>query len=269
MADSPQPSVRAWHSRIGLIEEYEYPKGRAGTDALHVHSQAQICWSLDFPGRYRYRGVQHDVPVGAVSVLDAWQPHAASDPIDRTCLAHYIVMYVDPATLRSSVDLPRAVTIRRAVHVDGAMAMRFRGVYRALRSATPLEQDERFRELAHAVFIDGDLPAATAARRPLLRARDYIAANAGRRIGLAEIAAVADLTPWHFARAFRRAFGMPPYRFQLALRIDLARRLLTSGVDGSVVAQQTGFADQGHFIRSFKRLTGTTPARYHRGAIFT
>jgi AraC-like DNA-binding protein len=95
----------------------------------------------------------------------------------------------------------------------------------------------------------------------LLRARDFIAAHAAARLGLAEIAAVADLTPWHFARAFRRQFGIPPHRFQLFLRIDLARRLLADGLSGAEVAHRTGFADQSHFSRWFKRVTGTTPVR--------
>jgi AraC-like DNA-binding protein len=96
----------------------------------------------------------------------------------------------------------------------------------------------------------------------LVRARDYIAAHAVERIGVRDAARQADLSPWHFVRAFGRLFGMPPHQFQLSMRIDIARRLLAAGVAGSEVAQRTGFADQSHFVRSFKRLLHTTPARY-------
>jgi AraC-like DNA-binding protein len=260
------PSVHAWNSRIGLIEEYEYPVGRAESGDVHAHREMQICFSLDFPGRYTYRGARHDVPVRAVSVLDAWEPHAPSDPCDRTSPAHYVVMYVDPAAFRTHVDLPSAMPLERPVHEGDDVVGRFRRLYRALaRPDATLTQDERYRELAAALLG----PRATAGRatpaaRALLRARDFIAAHATARLGLDQIAAVADLTPWHFARAFRRQFGIPPHRFQILLRIDLARRLLADGLPGVEVAYRTGFADQSHFNRWFKRVTGTTPLRQSR-----
>jgi AraC-like DNA-binding protein len=77
-----------------------------------------------------------------------------------------------------------------------------------------------------------------------------------------DVAAEADLSPWHFVRAFRRRFGMPPHHFQLWMRVDAARRLLAEGLRGSEVAHITGFADQSHLVRSFKRMLRTTPARY-------
>jgi AraC-like DNA-binding protein len=256
------PTIVSWNSRIGLIEEYEYPPAPAETGVVHAHREMQICLSLDFPGSYLYRGRRHDVPAEAVSILDGWEPHAPRDPVDRDRPSHYIVIYVDPVEFRLSVDRPPAAPLDGVVHVDTGIVARFRTLYRALASrASPLQQDERYRELAGAVLGSGaTMPVPDPAPRALLRARDYIAAHASARIGLEEVAAVAGLTPWHFARAFRRHFGIPPHRFQLGLRIDLARRLLADGVPGSEVAHRTGFADQSHLIRCFKRMTGTTPA---------
>jgi len=259
---SSLPSVRAWNSSIGLIEEYEYPVGRAEAGSQHVHQHTQICLSLDFPGRYLYRGVHHDVPVGAVSIIDAWEPHACSDPIDRMRLSHYIVLYVDPAELRSIVDRPVTTAIETPVLVNRQIRRRFRRLYRSLSAGCLLEADERYREFASGIHVRETAPRAHASGARLRRARDFIAAHAAARIGLKEIAAVADLTPWHFARAFRRQFGVPPHRFQLALRVDLARRLLADGVTGSEIALRTGFSDQSHFIRCFKEITGMTPQRY-------
>ena len=263
MASDSWPTVHAWNSSLGLIEEYEYPPGRAGEDHLHLHREIQICLSLDFPGRYLYRGAVLDVPAGAVSILDAWEPHAARDPIDRDRLSHYIVIYADPVSFRTLVDLPATTPIAAAVQVNGEVVERFRRLYRALRGAeSQLHQETTFGEFARSVLCPDVRPLALPASAPLLRARDYVAAHAVERIGLKEIAAVAGLTPWHFARAFRQRFGLPPHRFQLSIRIDVARRLLADGVSGSEVAHRTGFADQSHFIRHFKRITGTTPASY-------
>jgi AraC-like DNA-binding protein len=74
------------------------------------------------------------------------------------------------------------------------------------------------------------------------------------------------LSPWHFTRSFRRRFGVAPHRFQTWMSIDLARRLLTASVSSLDVALSTGFADQSHFIRSFKRVVGTTPAQHQRAS---
>jgi len=258
--------MRAWQSRFGLVEEYEYPRGRADTLPVHAHREMQICFSLDFPGRYAYRGKLHDVPVGAVSVVDSWEPHAASDPCDRDRLAHYVVMYFDPAQFRSSMEWAAGVPIDGAVQTvqtDAVTVQRFRALHRALSSgASPLEQDERCDALASRLLNRGTRPVPKPSVASLVRARDYIAAHAVQRIGIRDAARQANLSPWHFVRAFRRRFGMPPHQFQLWMRIDIARRLLASGVPGSEVAQRTGFADQSHFVRSFKRLLRTTPARY-------
>jgi AraC-like DNA-binding protein len=257
------PIIHAWQSRFGLVEEYEYPRGRAGMMRVHAHRDMQLCFSLDFPGRYAYRGTLHDVPVGAVSVLDSWEPHAASDPCDRDRLSHYLVLYLDPARFRSSIGLPSSAVPDQPIRTDPITVHRFRALYRALADdAPPLEQDERYAALASRVFIRGARAAPAPSAASLLRARDYIAAHALERIGVRGAAAQADLSPWHFVRAFRRQFAMTPYQFQLWMRIDIARRLLAADHSSSEVALRTGFADQSHFVRSFKRMLHTTPARY-------
>jgi len=260
---SAAPITRAWKSRFGLVEEYEYPRGRADALPLHAHREMQICLSLDFPGRYAYRGQVLDVPAGAVSVLDSWEPHAASDPCDRDRLSHYVVMYVDPVVFRSSMESPAGAPIDRPVRTDAVTVQRFRALHRALSTgASPLEQDEHYHALAGRLLDRGVRPVLAPSITALVRARDYIAAHAGDRIGIRDAAKQADLSPWHFVRAFRRLFGMTPHQFQFWMRVDAARGLLASGVPSSEVAQRTGFADQSHLVRSFKRVLRTTPARY-------
>jgi transcriptional regulator GlxA family with amidase domain len=55
---------------------------------------------------------------------------------------------------------------------------------------------------------------------------------------------------------------MPPHRFQLAYRIGTARRLLERGIPVAEVAVETGFVDQSHLHRHFRKTLGMTPARY-------
>jgi len=265
MRRHPLPLVQAWQSRFGLVEEYEYPRGRAEALPVHAHREMQICFSLDFPGRYAYRGKLHDVPIGAISILDSWEPHAASDPCDRDRLSHYVMIYVDPLQFRGGLDLSASASTGEPIRTDAGIVRRFRALYDALTTDTSaLEQDERYETFAASVFTRAGRRLAEPSPAPLVRARDYIAAHACDPISLRDAAAQAALSPWHFVRAFHRRFGMPPHQFQLAMRIERARRLLAAGVRSSEVAHRTGFADQSHFVRSFKRMVRTTPTRYRR-----
>jgi AraC family transcriptional regulator len=85
---------------------------------------------------------------------------------------------------------------------------------------------------------------------------------------LEQIAAVARLSPYHFARQFKQATGMPPHQFVIARRIERAREVLQAGSEQSLaeIAAGVGFSDQSQFCHHFKRLVGVTPGQYRRPA---
>jgi transcriptional regulator GlxA family with amidase domain len=68
-----------------------------------------------------------------------------------------------------------------------------------------------------------------------------------------------------FSRMFARRHGMPPHAFWLMARLNHARGLLRAGEDIAGVAAETGFADQSHLGRWFRRAFGVTPGRYRSG----
>lgn len=82
---------------------------------------------------------------------------------------------------------------------------------------------------------------------------------------LAELGTLTGLGPLRALRAFRAATGLPPYSYLMGLRIDAARRALAGEGSLATVALETGFADQSHFTRQFKRHTGLTPGQYRGG----
>ncbi len=85
-------------------------------------------------------------------------------------------------------------------------------------------------------------------------------------IALSELAAAFNLSPFHFARVFKRATGFPPHEYQLQLRIARARELLRR-IPGKTIADiacELGFADESHFRRHFRRIVGTTPSQFRR-----
>lgn len=97
----------------------------------------------------------------------------------------------------------------------------------------------------------------------LARVLAHIDAGLDGPIAAAELAAVAGLSPAHFARAFARATGDPPHRFIVKRRVCRARDLLADGEASiAVIAHRTGFASQAHLSTAFGREVGTSPARY-------
>ena len=105
----------------------------------------------------------------------------------------------------------------------------------------------------------------TAARQR--RIAEYVDANLAQPLTLPEMAAALDLTPCLFARQFRRSFGMPPYAFVKAQRLERARALLAqTDLPIKAVAADCGFSDQAHLTRMFAAAFGQTPAVFRRRA---
>lgn len=114
----------------------------------------------------------------------------------------------------------------------------------------------------HAVFtqtptpVNGQLPP-----EALRRVRDYVHDHLSEEITLEALAALVYLSPYHFARKFKAATGLPPYQYVLQCRIEQAKTLLTAGNHSiSQVAQAVGFASQSHLTRHIKNTFGVTPA---------
>jgi transcriptional regulator of acetoin/glycerol metabolism/AraC-like DNA-binding protein len=97
---------------------------------------------------------------------------------------------------------------------------------------------------------------------PLLTQRvcEYIESHLDQKIGLESLAAIAGISTYHFARAFHQSVGMPPHGYLLSRRLERAERMLCeTRLPLSEIAAATGFADQSHLARHFRRRTGMSP----------
>lgn len=89
---------------------------------------------------------------------------------------------------------------------------------------------------------------------------DFIDANLDKNISLAELAVIARLSQYHFARLFKQAFDISPHQYLIRCRVERAKHLISMGnLSIATIAQTVGFASQGHFTYDFKRLVGVTP----------
>jgi|ERR1700722_6609349 len=103
-------------------------------------------------------------------------------------------------------------------------------------------------------------------RRRLSRVLDYIESNLEGDLTIDQLASIAFLSRFHFARAFKAAMGQSPHRYVSAKRLERARMLLMRG-DHSLdeIALRLGFSGQASFTRAFRRATGQTPGEFRRG----
>jgi AraC family transcriptional regulator len=110
---------------------------------------------------------------------------------------------------------------------------------------------------------DGVLP------RVRLRAVvEFIEEHLDANPSLEQMATVARLSVYHFARQFKEATGLPPHQYVILRRVERARQLLQGGGDFSLaeVAVHAGFSDQSQFTHHFKRLVGVTPGQFRTPA---
>ncbi|MNU55538.1 Regulatory protein SoxS [compost metagenome] len=91
----------------------------------------------------------------------------------------------------------------------------------------------------------------------------YIQSNLGKPVDLETLAAVAGLSRFHFARAFRKSFGVPPGRYVMQMRIaEAARRLHTTCSPITDVALDLGFSTPGEFSRAFRLAMNCSPREF-------
>jgi AraC-like DNA-binding protein len=94
--------------------------------------------------------------------------------------------------------------------------------------------------------------------------RDLLDSRVVEGVSLDEAAAALHAHPAHLVRAFGRRFGLPPHRYLVGRRVDLARRLLLEGQNPAGAAAAAGFHDQAHLNRHFTRVLGLSPGRFAR-----
>ena len=239
----------------------------------HLHDVWVLAVHLGGTGRLWHRRVCHTVGPETIVVLEPWEMHAAApqDPAGWS----YAALYPSDAIMRAAAaatggrvgDRPRFE--RPLVH-DPRLASRLaRLLARLLASpASTLHSTHVLDVLGdlidgHAAPLD-TMPPSTPEHRAVRAARAYIETYYAQPIRLASLARQVNLSVFHLIRLFRRATGIPPCAYLEQVRVLRAQQLLLGGTALSEVAYATGFSDQSHFTRRFKRIFGVTPGQYVR-----
>ena len=99
----------------------------------------------------------------------------------------------------------------------------------------------------------------------LRRGEELLSCELERKLSLKEAAAAAGMSPYHFIRSFKHAYGLSPHTYRTQKRVGRAKLLLRQGVSMADAALRLGFYDQSHFSNAFHAYTGLSPSAYLAG----
>ncbi|MEV6016324.1 MULTISPECIES: AraC family transcriptional regulator [unclassified Streptomyces] len=256
--------MSAWRPGVpGIVEvfhahytEYAYP--------MHVHEAWTLLIVDDGAVRYDLDRHEHGTPRDTVTLLPPHIPHNGEPATEHGFRKR--VLYLDGSRLADDLIGP---AVDGPDLADPVLRDRVARLHTALtHPGDELEADSRLTLIAdrlRGLLAPGPAVEASRADRPLARRlRELLDERIVEGIALDEAAGLVHAHPAHLVRAFSGAFGIAPHQYLMSRRVDRARSLLLDGRPPGEVAALTGFYDQSHLTRHFRRLVGVPPGRYGR-----
>lgn len=238
----------------------EYPR--------HWHDEIYLCAVTEGTAYLECPGGPIFTPPETLTLVPPGQVHA-----NRKLQCTFRCIFMEFRAMQSAVEESVERTVpgfdfRTTVIGDPQTLSNYLQLHRSLESPnSALKRDH-----ALLVFLHGLLTRHSAANvapppegneDPAVRqAKRYLDEHYAENVPLHELARLTRLSPYHLNRSFCRKVGMPPHAYQLQMRIARAKSALRTGSSIVQVAMASGFADQSHFTRVFKRLVGDTPAQF-------
>ncbi|HAT1557738.1 TPA: AraC family transcriptional regulator, partial [Aeromonas hydrophila] len=257
-ADTAPDHHSFWHDpALPFIEARAVQDGRRVCYDKHSHPHFSIGAITGGHSHYLNQRSRQEVGRGHLVLMNPEEVHACNPIADEPW--SYLMFYLDTGWLQRQQE---EAGLGDAFHPFDMTASRDPQLYQGLcRLHRQLWQEPEplAREVACHQFSRQLLarltPASWDDRPPqhLQRAAELMQDDCSSPLTLAQLSAVAGLTPSHFVRSFSRHYGMTPHAYLLDQRIRHARTLLRRGEQLAEVALASGFADQAHFQRQFKR----------------
>lgn len=272
MAKGSGEQTRFWQSReLGGVEllHARYIEQRF---APHVHEGFAFIVIERGAQRFRHRGSEHLAPVGSMVLINPDEVHTGSKAHEQGW--SYRGFYPDNAQVVEVLEELRlgrkgTPSFSASVLHDPQLHQCFAQLHRLLDGgASALRQQTTWREAILLLFQRHahipEAPSPGREPRAVALAKELLGSRIAEPPSLEQLAAAVNLSPFHFARVFRHATGLPPHAWLKQRRLEQARVLLKEGCAPLGVALQLGFADQSHLTRQFKQAYGVGPGEYRR-----
>ncbi len=268
-----EPKIRVW--RPPGLGRVEWHRGWRVDRIVpkHWHEEIHVVLIEGGDGELFYQGAWHPTPSGSLFLMPPGEVHANRAKGNQGCSYRTLNVHTDLLREASTQLTGRSVhpAFRHQVFHQPHLASRLSRAHQALEDSTTLLERESLLLAALVRLIEGcaeripGFPARLRRERlAVRRVRDFLSAHYVENISLGQIARLAGLSPYHLNRVFAAELGLPPHAFQAQQRVVRARALLRLGRPLADVAAETGFADQSHLTRTFKRVVGVTPGAYQR-----
>jgi AraC-like DNA-binding protein len=223
---------------------------------------------------FDYLGQGYQAPAGSLVIIHPGEVHTGQAGVDAGW--QYRMMYPAVSLMQQAVsELGRPASeipfFPEPVIRDRALVRQFRQLHQSLeQETTPLERESRLlwffaRLIERHSEERSPLTAAPSSPAAVRAAQEYLSQHYHEAVRLNDLAQAVNLSPLKLLRLCNQAWGLPPHRYLIQLRVERAKALITEGGALSAVAAATGFADQSHLNRHFKRVVGMTPGQYQQG----
>lgn len=250
---------------LGGIERIEARFHGQGFEP-HRHDTYALGVTIAGIQTFRYRGEARFSPPGNVIVLHPDELHDGGAGTEDGLT--YRMMYIPPERLLP-VTAERGWTLPfvAAPVVDDPRLARLllEAIGSMDQAIEPLKFDELVEEIATALLDHAgapDVQTGRLARAEVLEACDFLRENLCRQVSAADLEGVTGLDRFTLARQFRQLLGTSPHRYLVMRRLERAKTLITAGESLAEAAFASGFADQAHLNRHFKKALGMTPGRF-------
>ncbi|MBE9059527.1 AraC family transcriptional regulator [cf. Phormidesmis sp. LEGE 11477] len=275
LQQKPQEQVKFW--RDPVLRDLEMLRATYVDYSFsrHAHEGFGIAIVESGAMKFEYQGAVHTAPAGSIVVTHPGEMHTGQAVLETGWTYRTLLPAIDWLQQATSELTERRISsvpyFPSPVIHNALLNRQMVALHRVLeKSPSALERESRFLwGLSQLVRgYASDRPAAKIIgkeHQAVQKIRDYLRAYYAQNIALSELSAQVGLKPLRLLRAFKAEIGLPPHAYLTQVRVYRAKRLLAAGWSIAAAAVETGFVDQSHLHRHFKKIVGVTPGQYVRG----
>lgn len=259
------PTVRARHPNHFVGLELKQGVTKAKPSAPHMHESYQISLINAGATFFRYRGSQQVAPAHSLMVIVPGEVHENVSVGTRA----FASIYVESMLLHKLglLDRPEQVLyIFEAVIRDAPSLALFAAIFDAFGEPSSLLERETclLQAFTHlfAHYTNKGLAAGGQEHRAVTFVKDFIRGHYQEDVTLSDLSVMTGLHKNYLLNVFTKEVGISPHRYLMNIRISQAKRFIRQAMPLAQVAAASGFNDQSHLTREFRKHSLVTPGTY-------